>query len=185
MRIPLLDRLHIQPVSAQNDNSIAASTYRITSKLTVRDLPHSKGTKKQSVAEPMPAATDKKPRRVKKPHHLDEFESGFDDEMEMAGMARRSGLDRKRRPPPSMEPRHALPRHQNHTCTHQDCVNAATKSCLHAVAQAAQSLSSQAGACLQMHRSYAPADWYLFWLIRPVGIPLKLDQPGTVSYNAL
>ncbi|KAL3160719.1 hypothetical protein ABBQ32_010629 [Trebouxia sp. C0010 RCD-2024] len=48
---------------------------------------------------------DKKPRRVKKPHHLDEFESGFDDEMELSGLPRRSAIDRKRRLPPALEPR--------------------------------------------------------------------------------
>lgn len=48
---------------------------------------------------------DKKPRRVKKPHHLDEFESGFDDEMETPGLPRRSTIDRKRRLPPVLEAR--------------------------------------------------------------------------------
>ncbi|KAL0019254.1 hypothetical protein WJX77_003503 [Trebouxia sp. C0004] len=48
---------------------------------------------------------DKKPRRVKKPHHLDEFESAFDDEMEMPGLPRRSAIDRKRRLPPPLETR--------------------------------------------------------------------------------
>lgn len=51
--------------------------------------------------------SDKKPRRVKKPHHLDEFESGFDDEMELSGLPRRSAIDRKRRLPPALEPRYA------------------------------------------------------------------------------
>ena len=50
---------------------------------------------------------DKKPRRVKKPHHLDEFESGFDDEMETPGLPRRSTIDRKRRLP-IIEARYAL-----------------------------------------------------------------------------
>ena len=53
------------------------------------------------------ALSDKKPRRVKKPHHLDEFESGFDDEMELSGLPRRSAIDRKRRLPPALEPRYA------------------------------------------------------------------------------
>lgn len=43
---------------------------------------------------------------MKKPHHLDEFESGFDDEMELSGLPRRSVLDRKRRQPPALEPRY-------------------------------------------------------------------------------
>ena len=53
---------------------------------------------------PLLLSADKKPRRVKKPHHLDEFESGFDDEMEMSGLPRRSNIDRKRRLPPALEP---------------------------------------------------------------------------------
>lgn len=48
---------------------------------------------------------------MKKPHHLDEFESGFDDEMELSGLPRRSVMDRKRRPPPALEPRYSTPAH--------------------------------------------------------------------------
>ena len=97
----------------------------------------------------MPA--DKKPRRVKKPHHLDEFESGFDDEMETPGLPRRSAIDRKRRLPPVLEARCAT--HQALSCyvANEHCIR---------ISHTNTSLLHQVVDSLNSNNTHAE-DWFL------------------------